>query len=122
MFLDEHRLLHMMDTNIRFSAGILCDEMTRNTSARGLLAFWITQFWTPHVVREHNTLNRKSSMDFVKTVGSNFEPLPARPYQKNILKSKHGVIRSIYLRLKEAEPDAKTEILAIQAIDISNQL
>lgn len=122
MFFDHRRLLHVMDTKTRCSAGTICDHMTLDTSAQELLACWIKQIWTPHMIRGDHVFNHESFIDFVKTIASTFEPIPPRHHQRNVPQSKRGVIHSIYLRLKEAESEVKTGILAVKTIDIPNQL
>lgn len=117
---DDHHFLHAMNTITRLSANILCNNMTLNTLAQGLLECWITQFWTPYVIRGDNAFNCKPCIDFVKFIGSTFDPIPPRRPQNNVPEAKHGVICLFNLRPNEAEPDAKTGILAIHAIDSSN--
>lgn len=39
-----------------------------------------------------------------------------------MFESRHGVIRSIFLRLRNADPDSRAALLVIQALRISNDL
>lgn len=122
MFLDIHRLPHKMNAKTRFSAGILCDNMELETFAHGITSCWTTPLGASKVLHRDDAFNHKAFTDFVTAIGSTFEPIPPRRHQKNVLESKHGVVRSIYLRLEESEPNMDTWILAVQSIDISNQL
>lgn len=46
--------------------------------------------------------------------------VPPRRHILNLLESKHGITRSIFLKLSAAEPESKQELLAICAVAISN--
>lgn len=49
MFLANYRILHIMDTKTRFSAGMICNDMSLETSAYAVAACWLTKFWTRFV-------------------------------------------------------------------------
>lgn len=49
-------------------------------------------------------------------------PVPPRCHLKNVLESKHGVIRAIYLRLTSADTNLATQLALQQVVFISNKL
>lgn len=78
--------------------------MSLENSACALKVCWITPFWTFNVIRGDDSFSHKPLIDFVKSLGSTFGPIPPRRNQKNVLESKHAIIQSIYLRLQEVDP------------------
>lgn len=58
MLLDEHFILHVMNDKTRFSAGLICDNASLQTSSFALNACWITPFWTPGVIRGDDAFNK----------------------------------------------------------------
>lgn len=65
-------------------------------------------------VREDQAINNHEFTTFLNSIASEFGPIPSRRRQKNVLESKHGIIRSIYIRLKSDQPDADLPLLAQQ--------
>ena len=61
-------------------------------------------------------------MDYLSTYGIKFRPVPSRKHHKKPLEPKHGIIRSIFLRLKHSSPDTSISLLALRAVTISNDL
>lgn len=59
-------------------------------------------------------------VDFAVTIGSKFEPISPRHHQKNVLESKHGILRSIFIRLSNDDNLLDEEVRITLTIDISN--
>lgn len=51
-----------------------------------------------------------------------FRRLPTTRQSRNPLESKHGVIRSTFLKLRNAEPNAESELHACRTVDPSSDL
>lgn len=54
--------------------------------------------------------------------GTLFHPTPPRRHRKNVLESKHGIILSILLRLRESVPYSLEIVSAEREIRISDDL
>lgn len=48
--------------------------------------------------------------------------VPSGQHSKNAIESKHGIVRSIFLKLVYASPNKQNEVLAVRAMSISNDL
>lgn len=59
---------------------------------------------------------------FLEQYGIDLYPFTPRRHQKNTIEPKHGSIYSIFLRLKAANGTVSDDLLAINAIRISNDL
>ena len=93
--------------------------------ADSILAFqatWLAQFWNPSALEGDFAFVTDEFQTFLRDRGIGLRPVPPRRYHKNPLEPKHGVIRSIYLRLKHASPDTDPKVLAHQAVIVSNDL
>lgn len=86
-----------MGAKSRFSVGHICDNLSLEYSAYAITACSLTQFWTLDSIRGDDPFRDKSFRDFCKANGSQFEPVPPRRHQKNVIESKHGVMRSVYI-------------------------
>lgn len=64
----------------------------------------------------------KENQYYLNEHGITFRTVPPFRHSKNPLKSKHGVIRSIFLKLCTAEPQNTHELQALRAISICNDL
>lgn len=68
----------------------------------------------------------KDFQSFADTYDIQLKPLPPRRHNKNVLQSKHKVIRDIFLRLQHENSDNNVpvdgEMLVLQALRISNDL
>lgn len=51
-----------------------------------------------------------------------FNPVPPRWHSRNPIESRHGIIRSIYLKPQTKSLEGSTELHAIRAVNISNDL
>lgn len=116
LVLDSHRIFHVMDTKSRFSPGLICDNMVLEYSAYTIVSCWLIPLCTPDSVRGDDAFKQKPFQDFVAAIGSKFERVPPRRHQKNILESRHGVIRSIYIRPRGDAPTTDAHIHVAQRL------
>lgn len=85
-------------------------------------ASWLSQFWTPAFIQADQAFVNNEFKSFVQDHGISIRPVPPRCHHKNTLESKHVMIRSIFLKLKHAQPDADPRQLAYQSLTVSNGL
>lgn len=122
VFLDNIRLFDVMDAKIRYSAGTICDDLSVQSSILSFVSCWLNPFWSPITVRGDTAFNNEQFISFIHEIGSSFGPVPPRRHQKNVIESKHGIIRSIIIRLQHAQPERDNRRLALQVLSISNDL
>lgn len=67
-------------------------------------------FWTPGSICEDEALNSAPFKSFIKSISSQFEPIALRLHRKNVRESKHGAIRSIFIRLGHDDDDLDERI------------
>lgn len=73
-------------------------------------------------VRSDLAFKNETFVSFLNEIGAKLQPVPPRRHYKNVLESKHCVIRSIYLQLRSAAPDFDKHLHCYQYVAISNEL
>lgn len=120
--LENVTLLHVMDVSTRFSAA----HAVTSTSIEGAIyAFemmWFSHFWPPGAVNADSAFQKEPFDNFLSSYDVQLRPVPPRRHQKNMIESRYGVVRSIFLRLRHADSNAPATVLAIRAVWISNDL
>lgn len=111
-----------MDSKTRYSAGLVCADTSLKKSNFSFTTTWLSPFWSSINVRGDQAFNHTEFKNFITSIGATFGPIPPRRHQKNVIESKHGIIRSIFIRLKADQPDADAATLAQKSIFISNNL
>lgn len=115
-------MFHIMDSKTRLSAGVVVDDTSLTNALYALQIGWLTPFWTPDAIRGDQAFNHELFTKFAASIGSNFEPIPPRRHNKNVLESKHGILRSIFIRLCNADDQLDERVAIAMAFDVSNQL
>lgn len=122
MYFGSYCILHNIDCKTPLSAGVVCDEAFISIAKYALLIGWRTQFWTPESVAGDDAFNRPTSTDFVRYTTSEIESaLPPR-HSRNVLDSKHGILRSSFLQRCHADEDVYKLFHIAMAFDVSKQL
>ena len=121
-YLDQLRVFHAMDSYSRFSADYVVPDASLESAVVAFESVWIGQFWPPDAVQGDQAFTGETFQQYLKSHGISFRPVPSRRHHKNTLEPKHGIIRSIYLRLQSASPTSNSAILALRAVSISNDL
>lgn len=122
-YLDEIRLMHCMDLVSRFSAIQVVDSATLADAVAAFEACLVSYFWYPESIHVDKTFAVGDFKTYMDEVGISFRPVPPGRHSKNAIESKHNVIRSIYLRLKDAAVDRHNPRYAsYKAVSISNDL
>lgn len=111
-----------MDSFSRFSSVYLVPDGTVFSATVALETTWIAQFWPLISVQGDEAFANDEFMVYLKSHGIKFGPVPSRKLHKNSLEPKHGFIRSIIIRLKNALLDTSKSILELRAVTISNDL
>jgi len=126
LFLDDHKVFHAMCSSTRYSVGAEVPDTTIDKSIACLEAHWISQFWPPNEILYDPAFETQMFNDYVKLYDISTRPIPPRRHNKNVIESKHRIIRDIFLRLKvtneERDLPSKIPILIQQALRISNDL
>ena len=74
-----------------------------------------SKFWPPTTVLGDVALGYDEFKQFLTTLDIEFQKIPPSRQNKNKLESKHGVIRSVFLRLLNEKED-NAELAAMQAV------
>jgi len=125
LFLDEYCVFHLMDSTTRFSVGAVVNSSNMLDAIEVFESSWLSQFWEPEVVAFDQAFNSDIFLKFLGKYGIEARPLPSRRHNKNVLESKHRIIRDVYIRLKadaEGDPTLSGRTLVQQALRISNDL
>lgn len=88
-------------------------------SIRALESFFLSPFWIPLAVQVDNTFKKDQFRDILDEHGVKLRVVPPRRHRKNVLESKHGIIRSIVLRLFGSKTPVSPYLSALRAIQIS---
>lgn len=125
MYLGDHCVMHIMDTASRYSVGSVVQSTNMDEAIDVFEGTWLSQFWEPEEVAFDPGFNNDQFKSFLEKYGVLVRPLPPRRHSKNVIESKHRIIRDIYLRLKSSTEDHSTQsdkVLIYQALRISNDL
>lgn len=122
LYLDKVRVFHVMDTVTRYSAGFVVENATMEHSIKAFEACWIGQFWFPESIRADTAFINEEFTTYCNERDIRLCPVPPGRHSKNAVESKHGMLRTIFLKLMNASPEVDKEVLALRAISISNDL
>ena len=114
-------LFHAMDSVTRYSGCSIVPDTSLEAAVVAYESCWLCQFWPPSTVLGDAAFKRDVFINFLRMNDTEFCPIPPRRHNKNVLESKHGVIRGIFLRLLN-EDQSNAELAAVQAVPISNDL
>ena len=121
-YLDDLRLLHCMDSVSRYSTCYITPSANMTDEILAFQASWLSQFWNPDYIQADKAFFNDEFQSFLRDRRIGLRPVPSRRHHKNPLEAKHGEIRSIYLRLKHANPGTDPRSLAHQSVTVSNDL
>lgn len=124
-FLEDFKIFHVMDSSTRYSAGMVVSDLTLQEACSALDVIWFSPFWLPQKILFDPAFNNLDFTSFASNLDINVGPLPPRRHNKNVIESKHRIIRDIFIRLRsdnEENTKVNTKLLVQQAIRISNDL
>lgn len=122
LFLDEVPVFHATDSVTRYSVGCVVPDTKISHAVKAFDSLWISQFWNPVKVLFDPAFNVDEFKNFLTQYDTQFQTLPPRRHNKNVIESKHRILRDIYLRLKNANPDQDNHILVQHVFRVSNVL
>lgn len=105
MFLDKVTVFHMTDVATRFSVGAVVENTSMENVIDHIENLWFAQFWPPNYVHADGAFQNEIMDIFLSRYDVKIRPVPPRRHSKNAMEPRHRTIRSIFLRLKHAEPD-----------------
>lgn len=94
--------MHFMDLVSRFSIIKVVDSVKMENEVVTFEESWVSQFWHPELVHVDKKIQIGYFKSYMEQVGREIRPVSPGHHRKNAIESKHRVIRSIYLRLREA--------------------
>jgi len=106
LYLGDSIVFHAMDSATRYSAGCCVIDTNMEHSIEAFESQWISQFWYPQVVIADPAFNNTLFKKYLTNCGISIRPIPPRRHSKNVLESKHRVLRDIFLRLKHANENS----------------
>jgi len=121
-YLESVRLMHCMDIVTRFSAAFVVTSSSMDDAVFAYESCWLSQFWQPSAILGDKAFAHGSFKSYLESCEIRFKCVPPRRHSKNPLERKHGIIRSIFLKLQTASTDTQPELLALRAVEISKDL
>lgn len=121
-FLDDHVLFHIMDTSTRYSAAAIVSSTNLTEAIRAFETLWISQFWAPQSVHADGAFQQPKFVDYLARHAISIRPVPPRRHQKNMIEPRHGSIRAIFLRLRQHDDKFPSDLCALEAVRLSNDL
>ena len=64
---------------------------------------WMSELWPPGSVQGDQAFNNVEFTDYLRLNATQFRAVHPRRHSKNVLESKHRILRHTYLRLKSEE-------------------
>lgn len=122
LHLGNMRVFHLMDAATRYSAGAVVQDTSMVLAIEVMEGHWISQFWEPEEVQFDQAFDNTPFKDYLKMYGINPRPVPARRHNKNVIESKHKIMRDIFLKLSFEKPEELGALFVQQAIRITNDL
>ena len=111
-----------MDATTRYSVGAVVPDKSVESTIEVLDTHWISQFCTPTVIQFNVVFANDIFCQYLDANGISPRPIPASRHNKNVLESKHKILRDIYLRCKDDDSNVNEKQIAQQSIRMSNEL
>lgn len=99
MYLGDQCVVREIDTKTSFSAGVVVIDTSLSDSIYSLHVCWLTPILSPEAIRDDGAFMNNLLTDFTRYIGVKFESEPPHRHQRNVLVSKHCILRSMFLRL-----------------------
>eukprot|EP00171_Calliarthron_tuberculosum_P017605 IDg17605t1 len=95
-------------------------DTSMNFAIEAIESQWISPFWAPEIVLFDLAFNNTNFKKYLSSYSIEPRPIPPRRHNKNVLESKHRVIRDVYLRLKAEHEDCSSELsnLLVQMLSV----
>lgn len=122
IWLEDTGLFQILDHYSRNPAAQIVSTTSFSEAFVVLEILWKAQFSSPEEVRGDVAFCFDVVLSFLAQNNIRFAPVSPRCHYLNLVKSKYGIIRIIYLFLKDAATDCDPEVHAVSAVWISNEL
>lgn len=121
-FPDQLDVFHIMDNKTRYSTGDIVPSLQMSDAIPVFDAKWLSEFWPPGEIHGDKAFDNVEFRNYLSTYEVVFHSFPPRRHYKNVIESKHRVLRDIYLRLKSENTDQDPRLLVSKMFRISNDL
>lgn len=111
-----------MDAAFCFYAGEFVQSKSIDDALVVLQTVWVSDFWASASIHGNQAFQADEFQRYLGSMGIKLRPVPSRGKSKNIIKSKHGVISDIFIRLKSANSEHSERLLVDQTIIIYNYI
>ena len=111
-----------MDKATRYSVAAIVESKKISEPIIMFDTTWVNQYWSSGTLCGDTTFDTESFKSHMNFHNITFNPIPARRHNKNAFESIYIVIRDIYSQLKAHHPHILSELLAVNAIRVSNDL
>lgn len=111
-----------MDMTTMYSAAQIVQSTFLDQAILGFESAWIFQFWMAEGVQADSAFCELAFQKYLDKHNVSLGPVPRQRHSPNPLECKHGIIRSIFLKLRIGEPNVNNEVHALRSVTISNDL
>lgn len=123
IFSDDIKLVHSMDKTTGHSTAHVVNSVHIAEVVYAYDLTWTANFWKPNSIVGDKAFRVSEFVVFLSSLGINFKMIHAGRHGINKILRRHGFIRSIFLRLKDASVNHHdSSIVAVEAVVISNSL
>lgn len=116
------RLFLAMNHSTRLSVAYLIQDASMDQAVVSFKTCWTSPSWLPCSIPADKAFAAGSYCQFCKNRDIKLAPGSVSWHSCYAIESKHGIIRSLILKLSSAYPDASLELLEVQAVAISNDI
>lgn len=116
------KLFHAMDSATHYSAALVVESTALSDAIYTFGTCLLSHFWIPDSRHADKAFHLDGLREFLSAFDSSLRPVPPRQYKNNLIKPHHGVIRSIFLQLKDVFSSTSLPKLAICAVPSANDL
>lgn len=78
----------------------------------------MSPFWIPECIEANKAFTNDPFKTFCSERNVKLLTVPPGRDSKNAIEPKHGMVRSIFLKLIDANPNEQKEVLAVRAVSI----
>lgn len=107
-----------MDLATTLSAAQIVQSTSFDQAFLTIESACISQFWLPQEVQADYAFSGAGFEKYLVRHDVNFRHVPPQQHSLNPLESKHGTIRSIFLKLHAGEPDVDVELYAFRSLSM----
>lgn len=111
-----------MDAKTRYSVGGLVSSTSLKDTTNVVECTWILEFWPPASMQGDHAFNNAEFPNYIKLYDIQFRSAPRRSHSKNVLQSKHRILRDVFLRIESHDETGDPRTLVSKMFRIYNNL